>query len=80
MVIPTRQDYLAPKEYYRDQMRHADKHRLVQEALAGRPHSGRFYSSTLTWLGQRLVSWGRTLQEQCDTPSPANQTANRAAS
>ena len=80
MVVPTRQDYLAQKEYYRDQMRHAKKYRLVQEALAGRSHSTRFYSITLTWLGQRLISWGETLQEQYDTPSPASQPANRAAS
>jgi hypothetical protein len=62
MSLVTHRDYLAQKEYYRDQMRSAAKDRLVREALAGRIKHNSVVSKSLAWLGQVLVAWGSRLQ------------------
>jgi hypothetical protein len=67
MSLVTHHDYLAQREYYRDQMRAASKYRLVRTALAGRMTSNRVVSSALSWLGQRLIAWGSSLQRHYDT-------------
>ena len=72
MVIVTQQDYLAKKEYYKDQMREAERHRLARRALAGRGKRDRFYSGALTWLGHRLIAWGSSLQKRHSTIAPAS--------
>ena len=81
MVIVTQQDYLVKREYYKDQMREAEKHRLVRQALAGRGKRDRFYSGVLTWIGHRLIAWGSSLQERHNTMVPASipQSANHMA-
>jgi hypothetical protein len=60
----TQRDYLAQKEYYKDQARAARNYRLVREAMAGQDRGNRLVCRTLTWLGQRLVNWGTRLQAQ----------------
>lgn len=45
-------------ERYQDLLREAEDDRLVRQARANR-----FHGRVLIWLGQRLVVWGRLLQE-----------------
>jgi hypothetical protein len=71
MIIPTQQDYLAQKEYYKDQVRAAARFRLAREAMEGTEKGDRFYASALSWLGQRLVAWGLSLQGGRATAVPA---------
>jgi hypothetical protein len=80
MVIVTQQDYLAKKEYYKDQMRAAQKHRLVREALAGREQDVRLYAKALAWLGRNLVAWGSILRQRYGTmvAHPIPRSADRA--
>jgi hypothetical protein len=54
--------WLVCRERNRDQRREADRYRLVQLALAGRPRRRRYLSRALAWLGHRLVVWGRGLE------------------
>ena len=81
MIMPTEQDYLARKEYYRDQRRAADKYRLERVAMAGRERVDRFYTRAMLWLGSRLVAWGSRLEERYDTvfSAPMPRSANQAA-
>ena len=55
MNTPTQRDFLAQKEYYKDQMRAAAQYRLAREAQTGREREEPLYASALQWLGQRLV-------------------------
>lgn len=64
MTTVTQRDLLARQEYYKDQMRAAEKYRLVRVALSGRENGDRFTSRLLVWVGHRLVAWGTRLQEQ----------------
>jgi len=57
--------WLVCRERNRDLLREAERYRLVRQALPAR-QQGRFYSRVLIWLGQRLVDWGRHLQERYD--------------
>ena len=81
MIMPTEQDYLARKEYYRDQRRAADKFRLVRVAMAGRERTDRLYTRALARLGTRLVAWGSRLEARYDTvfTAPMPRSANQAA-
>jgi hypothetical protein len=67
MSLITNREYLAQKEYYKDQMRAANKHALVRLALGNRAKTYRLTSKALAWLGHRLVVWGSSLQKQYDT-------------
>jgi hypothetical protein len=80
MVIVTQQDYLAKKEYYKDQMRAAQKHRLVREAMAGREQGVRLYAKALAWLGRNLVAWGSILRQRYGTmvTQPIPRSADQA--
>ena len=62
MILPTERDVMAQKEYYKDQIRAAQRHNLARRAMAGQENT-RLYTGALSWLGQRLVSWGTSLQE-----------------
>ena len=70
MNMPTQRDFLAQKEYYRDQMRAAAQYRLAREAQAGRKRGEPLYASAMQWLGQRLVAWGQGLQGRSSAPIP----------
>ena len=52
------------RERNEDLRREAERFRLVRQALAGRERHDRFYCRALTWLGRRLVAWGKRLQER----------------
>ena len=67
MSLVTNHDYLAQKEYYKDQMRAATKYALVRLALGDRAKGNRLISKALAWLGQRLIAWGCSLQKQYAT-------------
>jgi hypothetical protein len=57
----TERDFLAQKEYYRDQMRAAQRYQQSKRV----PSSGLpSYARALSWLGRRLADWGETLQER----------------
>jgi hypothetical protein len=68
MIMPTERDLMAKKEYYKDQIRAAQRHNLACQAMAGQ-ESTRFYVGVLGWLGQRLVTWGTSLQDTYTTVS-----------
>ena len=73
MNTPTQRDFLAQKEYYKDQMRAAAQYRLAREAQTGREREAPLYASALQWLGQRLVAWGQDLQGRFDAPIPQSR-------
>ena len=72
-------DSLFNREYCKDLLREAEKARLVRQARAGQERRNHLYCWALTWLGHRLVVWGRRLQERygAATPAPALRVANR---
>lgn len=45
-----------------DEMRRADRARLVREALAGRRGSVRFYAPLMVSIGRQLIALGASLQ------------------
>ncbi len=57
-------DVQAQQERYKDIRREAERYRLVQQVLAGRERGNHFHYRALTWLGRRLIAWGRRLQER----------------
>ena len=58
----TQRDVWARQEYNKDLMRAARADRVARLASSG--ERCRFYSGALCWLGNRMIVWGRTLQEQ----------------
>jgi hypothetical protein len=59
---------LAERERYRDLLRQAEQHRLVQLARAEHGPRNRFYYRALAWLGHRLIAWGARLQRRYGEP------------
>ena len=55
---------MAQQERRKDLLREADRERIIRQALAGRDRRNHFYCQALTWLGDRLVTWGSRLQER----------------
>ncbi len=82
MPIVTWNDQMVKQEQYKDLMREAESYRLAHKVLTGHERSNRFYSGALTWLGHRLVVWGRRLQERYGTaaPAPISQPAKHLVS
>jgi len=68
-------DILARQERYADLRREAERERLVRQVLAGRDTRNRFARQALTWLGQRLVTWGCHLQERYGAAASAFRPA-----
>jgi hypothetical protein len=66
-MMVTEQDMMVRREYYKDQMREAEKDRMAREALAGRERGHRLYCKVLAWLGRRLYAWGSSLQKHYGT-------------
>ena len=58
--------WLVCRERNRDLLRQAERYRFVRQAWPARHWHGRFHCRVLIWLGQRLVDWGRRLQERYD--------------
>jgi hypothetical protein len=65
-MMVTERDYMAQKEYYRDQMRAAQRYHLARQARGGRQQSEPFYAQALAWLRHRIASWRSGSQERYD--------------
>jgi len=70
-MIVTERDFMAQKEYYKDQMRAANRYRLVRQAQSGRDQGERFYARALAWLGSRIAAWRTGSEERYDTVAPS---------
>jgi hypothetical protein len=70
-MIVTERDFLAQKEYYKDQMRAANRYHLARQAQSGRDRGERFYVRALAWLGSRIEAWRIGSEERYDTVSPS---------
>ena len=68
-------DVMAQQERYADLLREAAKERFLQQLVAGRGRHDRFYHRALAWLGHRLVTWGRRLQERYGAAAAAVQVS-----
>lgn len=68
-------DVLAQQERYADLLREAAKERFLQQVVAGRGMRDRAYRRALAWLGHRLVTWGRRLQERYGAAAAAVQVS-----
>jgi hypothetical protein len=66
MLINGYVTWLVCRERNKDLWRQAERYRLVRQLLPARRRHGRFYCRALIWFGQRLVDWGRHLQERYD--------------
>ena len=62
----TEYDFLVKKEYYKDQMRAAQKYNQTKRLL-GLEQSKHSVARALTWLGGQLADWGESLQERYGT-------------
>jgi hypothetical protein len=77
-------DVLVRQEQCKDLLREAERERLIQQIRLSSADDDwryrRFHCRLLTWLGNRLVALGTTLQRRYGSPSPAPslQTANSA--
>jgi hypothetical protein len=75
-MMITERDFLAQKEYYKDQMRAAARYHLARQAQADRKGGKRFYAQALAWLTSRIETWraGPEGRYEPVTPSAVPQT------
>jgi hypothetical protein len=66
MLNVTEVDLQVKKEYYKDQMRAAQRYNRAK-ALLGSDRGQRPVAWALTWLGGQLADWGKSLQERYGT-------------
>jgi hypothetical protein len=66
MINVTEFDLQVKKEYYKDQMRAAQRHNRAK-ALLGTDQGKHHVAQALTWLGGQLADWGESLQERYGT-------------
>jgi hypothetical protein len=66
MINVTEYDVRVKKEYYRDQIRAAQRHNEAKRLL-GSAQGQRPVARALTWLGSQLADWGESLQERYGT-------------
>jgi hypothetical protein len=62
----TEQDFQVKQEYYRDQMRAAQRYQQAKQ-LTGEDTGQGSIARALTWLGGQLADWGESLQERYGT-------------
>jgi len=62
----TETDFQVKREYYRDQMRAAQRQQQAKRLL-GENDSRRSLARALSWLGGQLADWGESLQERYGT-------------
>ena len=62
----TETDFQVKREYYRDQMRAAQKYQQAKRLL-GEDEGQRTLARVLSWLGGQLADWGESLQERYGT-------------
>lgn len=66
MITVNERDFQIKQEYYKDQMRAAQRHnqaKFLVRSEQGKPSIAR----ALTWLGGQLADWGESLQERYGT-------------
>jgi hypothetical protein len=64
MMTVTQRDVMVRNEYYKDQMRAAQRDRLARQAMARGNERGRICCAALAWLGRCLLVWGSSLQRR----------------
>jgi hypothetical protein len=69
-MIVTERDFMAQKEYYKDQMRAAQRYHLARKIRTERGTSVRFYAQALAWLGRRVAAWTSARQERYEGAVP----------
>jgi len=62
----TEKDFQAKQEYYKDQMRAAQRYQQAKHLL-GEETGRQTVARALTWLGGQLADWGEDLQERYGT-------------
>jgi hypothetical protein len=62
----TEKDFQVKQEYYRDQMRAAQRYQRAK-SVAGSDSNRRSLAQAMAWLGGRLSDWGESLQERYGT-------------
>ena len=71
------QDIVMKREQYQDLLREAQKRQLVKQTQQSYEPGHSFYRRAFTWLGERLVCWGLSLQIRFD-PTPATPELTQA--
>ena len=66
MINVSEYDLRVKKEYYKDQVRAAQRHNRAKVLLAS-DTSKHSVARALTWLGGQLADWGTSLQERYGT-------------
>ena len=69
-MIVTERDFMAQKEYYKDQMRAAERYQLARRARAEGGAEPRFYAQALTWVKRRFAAWMSSHQERYEGGVP----------
>ena len=69
-MIVTERDFMAQKEYYKDQMRAAKQYHLSRQARAERGAGVRFYAQALAWLGRHVAAWASPQRERYEGAVP----------
>jgi hypothetical protein len=59
--------YPIEMEHYHTLLREAEQRRLARQALAGRQMHPLALGCAMRWLGARLTTWGKQLQERYST-------------
>ncbi len=60
-------DILIQQERSQELVRHAVQERHLRQILTNRERGNRLFCRALSWIGSRLVTWGRGLQERYGT-------------
>ena len=71
VMFPSDKDFRVAQERYKDLLREAERHRLVQESFPDRRKRNHPSHRVLSWLGRRLVAWGQHLQERFEAAAEA---------
>jgi len=69
-MIVTERDFMAQKEYYKDQMRAAKRYQLARQVQAEGGAGPRFYTQALAWVGRRVAAWTLSRQERYEGVVP----------
>ena len=69
-MIVTERDFIAQKEYYKDQMRAAKRYHLARHSRAERGKGTHLYARALAWLGRHVAAWTSPRQERYEGAVP----------
>jgi hypothetical protein len=69
-MIVTERDFMAQKEYYKDQMRAAKRYQLARRARTEGGTDARFYDRSLAWVRRRVAAWTSSRQERYEGVVP----------